>query len=251
MVYPDSRSTRRLFEPMNYSIFLPVRGGSQRIPGKNTRRFASYEGGLVELKLRQLLALPDDFEIVLSTDDPEAVAIAARIEGGRRVRIDERPPHLCSSAVLLEEVIRYAPTVCHAQWIIWTHVTSPFFDERMLLAAVGAFEEARAEDFDSLMGVTRIQKYLWSGQDPRPINYERAQALWPSTQDLPVVYEVNSSIFIADRTSYAKAGDRIGRKPLLWETPKIGAIDVDWPEDFEMAEALNRIQHATIQTEIS
>lgn len=39
--------------------FIPARAGSERVTYKNTRPFAGFEGGLLELKLNQLARVPE------------------------------------------------------------------------------------------------------------------------------------------------------------------------------------------------
>ena len=50
------------------------------------------------------------------------------------------------------------------------------------------------------------------------------------------MYEVNNAIFISSRENYLKYNDRIGKKPFLLEIEKIKSFDIDWPEDFLIAE---------------
>ena len=50
------------------------------------------------------------------------------------------------------------------------------------------------------------------------------------------LYEVNNAIFINSRKNYIKYDDRIGKKPFLLEIEKIKSFDIDWPEDFLIAE---------------
>lgn len=40
-----------------FAFFLPTRKGSERVQNKNTRTFAGIEGGLLKLKLNQLLEI--------------------------------------------------------------------------------------------------------------------------------------------------------------------------------------------------
>jgi len=221
----------------SHSIFLPVRAGSQRVPGKNTRTFAGIQGGLVELKLSQLARLPENYEIILSTDDPVAMEIGRSEAYRNRVKVEERPAWLCTSEVPLRDLVLHVPSVCSAEWIIWTHVTSPFFDMSRVLGAVDAFHAKRSEGYDSLMSVTKVQKYLWDAKEGTSVNYDHSKGPWPSTQTLPVWYEVNSGIFIANRTAYENA-DRIGKKPVCWENDWLSSVDVDWEEDFELAQVL-------------
>ncbi len=49
---------------------------------------------------------------------------------------------------------------------------------------------------------------------------------------------VNNAIFITSRKNYINLSDRIGKKPYLMEIEKIKSFDVDWPEDFKIAESI-------------
>lgn len=158
--------------------------------------------------------------------------------------IDNRPVHLCSSTVPLKDLMAYVPHVCRSEWVIWTHVTSPFLDSRMILDAVRLLETSLIDGYDSLMGVTRIQKYLWDKENGCALNYDHMKTPWPSTQTLPELYEVNSSLFIARRDHYIQMIDRIGKRPVFWETPYPGAIDIDWEEDFSLAEMIYTKRYA-------
>jgi CMP-N-acetylneuraminic acid synthetase len=58
------------------------------------------------------------------------------------------------------------------------------------------------------------------------------------TQDLPVVYEENSCIYLFTRSSIERHGSRIGEHPILFEVPPDEAWDIDAELDFEVVEAL-------------
>jgi len=49
---------------------------------------------------------------------------------------------------------------------------------------------------------------------------------------------VNSAIFITPREIYLNELDRVGKKPYLFEMDKLTSLDVDWEEDFKIAEAV-------------
>ena len=44
--------------------------------------------------------------------------------------------------------------------------------------------------------------------------------------------------FISSRNNYLKYKDRIGKKPILMNIEKIKSFDIDWPEDFKIAEKI-------------
>jgi CMP-N-acetylneuraminic acid synthetase len=220
--------------------FLPCRAGSQRAPRKNVRRFAEQAEGLLGIKLRHLLACAEIDEIILSTNDPEAIAIGQAWLGraGGRLRIVHRPDHLCSSAASTDDVIAYVPSIIPAGDVLWTHVTSPFFDTACYSRAIAAWRAAAGHD--SLVGVTELRSFVWDAKGP--INYDRAREKWPRTQTLPPLYEINSAIFIAPIDVYRQQQDRIGVRPLLYAIPKAQTVEVDWEEDFLLAEELWRLR---------
>lgn len=79
---------------------VPCRAGSERVKGKNTRPFAGFENGLLELKLKQLSNVEDLDEIIVSTNDPIVSDIATQFgeEYDQRVRVEERPDNLGRSS---------------------------------------------------------------------------------------------------------------------------------------------------------
>jgi CMP-N-acetylneuraminic acid synthetase len=74
------------------------------------------------------------------------------------------------------------------------------------------------------------------------------------TQDLDPVYEENSNLYLFTRESFAQTNARIGKNPILFETPKMESVDIDDEHSWVLALALANIkmqtQHAS-RTEIS
>jgi CMP-N-acetylneuraminic acid synthetase len=217
--------------------FLPCRRGSERVRNKNTRPFADRKSGLIEIKMEQLLRCEAVDEIVVSTDDPLVVERCREFAGsdGPAVRIEDRPPHLAESSTSTDDLIRHVPDLISEGAVLWTHVTSPFVDEGIYAEAVDAYRTALREGaHDSLVSVNRLQTYLWNEEGP--LNYDREVEKWPRTQTLPVWYEINSAVFLADISAYRDREDRIGTSPVLFELAADVAIDIDREEDFAIAE---------------
>lgn len=224
---------------MTIVAFLPCRAGSQRVPHKNTRPFGNHQDGLVGIKLEQLVACREIDEIILSTNDEAVLAIGEKWldRAGGRLRIDRRPDRLCASSTSTDEVIAYVPTIIDHGDVLWTHVTSPFFDTGDYADAIAAYRAGLAAGtYDSLMGVTSLHSFIWN--EDGPIAYDRDVEKWPRTQTLKPLFEVNSAIFLAPIEIYRTMGDRIGKRPLLHDVGKAKTIDIDWEEDFEIAQTL-------------
>ena len=221
------------------SIFLPTRAGSERIANKNTRNFAKVKGGLLSIKLNQLLSLSNVKEVILSTNDEASIEVAQNFLSNPKLKLIQRPDHLAQSLTNLTDLVEYVPTICSSEHILWTHVTSPLVNAVDYETAINLYFEKMSENYDSLMSVKEIQNYVWSKKENKVSNRKDDDfKKWPRTQDLEKVYEVNSAIFIASKKIYKKENDRIGKKPYLLIHSFLQSIDVDWEEDFKIAEKL-------------
>lgn len=221
---------------MKVSAFLPCRAGSERVPHKNTRVFAGMEGGLLRIKLEQLIACKAIDEIVLSTNDEEVVRIAESLSDAK-IRIDRRPEHLATSSTSTDDLVRYVPEVITEGAVLWTHVTSPFIGDELYAKAVDEYKTLLAKgEYDSLMSVMALRTFIWNKSGA--VNYDRDKEKWPRTQTIEPLFEVDSGIFLADIDIYRHLQDRVGKKPFLFENNDIAAFDIDWEEDFFIAEAI-------------
>lgn len=227
-----------------YSFFLPTRKGSERVKNKNTRPFAGIEGGIVQLKLQQLLTVYRVQNIIVSTNDEETMRVAESF-GNDRIKIIERPERLCLSSTNIEEFIDYIPTIIDAENIFWVHATAPFADQEVLNKALDEYEQRvlKSKEYDSLMSVNKIQQFLWSAKENKCVNYDRSSLKWPRTQDLEPLYEINHAFYINSRENYLRLHDRIGDKPYLMELDKTHAMDIDWEDDFKLAEMVYKIKN--------
>jgi len=221
------------------AFFLPVRKGSVRVNNKNTRKFAGIEGGLLANKLNQLINTEQIDEIILSTNDYESIQIAIPFKKKcDRLSIIERPDELCLDSTNLQDLIRYVPTITDAHHILWGHVTTPFADHEIYDRAIRMYFSILKENYDSLVSVIELKNFLLNCEG-KLIN-NSTNIPWPRTQDLAPLYEINHVMFIAKREIYINQCNRIGNHPYLFVMDKIRSIDIDWEEDFQMAEIIYR-----------
>lgn len=216
-------------------FYLPTRKGSERVLNKNTKPFAGIEGGLVENKIRQLLATRLIDEIIFSSNDEKCIDVARKYVDSR-LRIVERPDELCLSSTNLQDLICYVPTVTDADHILWGHVTTPLCGPEEYDKAISIYKDKLKEGYDSLVGVTELKNFLLD-KNGRLVN-NTTNIPWPRTQDLEPLYPINHTIFLAKREVYVEQKNRIGRKPLLHVMDEIHSFDIDWPDDFIIAETL-------------
>ena len=221
------------------AFFLPTRKGSERVKNKNTKPFAGIEGGLIENKIRQLVETRLLDEIILSTNDETCMAIAQQYaKSDARVRIIPRPEELCLSSTNLQDLICYVPTITDADHILWGHVTTPLAGADQYDAGIQLYLDNLSEGYDSLVGVTELKNFLLN-REGKLIN-NTTDIPWPRTQDLEPLYEINHTMYLAKRDVYEEQKNRIGKKPLLHVMDEIHSFDIDWPDDFTIAEVMYR-----------
>lgn len=222
----------------NISFFLPTRKGSERVKNKNTRDFAGVNGGILKIKLEQLVKVNNIDEIIVSTNDPETIAVATSFANDK-IRIIERPEKLCLSNTNIEEFINYVPTVINTNHIFWVHATAPFVThDDYQLALSKYWDTIMKKNNDSLISVTKIQQFLWDAESQKCINHDRSKIKWPRTQDLIPIYEINHAFYINSVQNYYTNSDRIGINPALYILDKIKSFDIDWEDDFTIAEII-------------
>lgn len=62
---------------MKISAVIPIRSGSQRVKDKNLRKFG--DTCLMELKIRNLMKVPEIDEIIVNTNSEEAISLTQKI----------------------------------------------------------------------------------------------------------------------------------------------------------------------------
>lgn len=220
---------------MAVTCFLPCRKGSERVPKKNIRPISDWPFGLLQIKLGQLLAARMIDRIILSTNDEEIIAYAESLNNPQ-LEVRLRDESLAASNTSTDELIEYVGSQVEEGHVLWTHVTSPFLAAPDYDSIIKKYLEQLEKGYDSLMSVTELRGFLWD--EAGPINYDRHVEKWPRTQTLKPLYEINSGAFLAPAEIYRTGKDRIGLRPYKYTLDRIQGFDVDWEEDFVIADAL-------------
>jgi CMP-N-acetylneuraminic acid synthetase len=212
------------------AALVPMRHDSQRVPGKNYRMLAGRP--LYSYILETLLACPEISTVVVDTDSPV-------IQKGVRqhyptVQVLDRPEHLRSGEVPMNEVLLHDTSLVEAEFYLQTHSTNPLLRHETISRAIQAIT-SQYPTFDSLFSVTRLQTRLWDALG-RAVNHNPAILL--RTQDLPPIYEENSCLYIFTRQTLLQRRNRLGERPLMFEIDSAEAWDIDEEIDFLITDLL-------------
>ena len=209
---------------MKTVAFVPIRLNSRRVAGKNLR----LPGGrpLMTYILDTLRDCERIDETYVYCSDPD---IARHLPDG--VKFLRRDPALDSDSTLGEEIYDAFTREVDADIYVLAHATSPFIRRATVDDAVA---RVGSGEYDSAFSAERIQTFAW--YEGRTLNYSPERV--PRTQDLEPVFVETSAFFVFRREVWRDMRRRIGLRPYMAVTDRIESMDIDYPDDFRLAEAI-------------
>lgn len=210
---------------------LPMKANSERVKGKNFRPLAGKP--LFQWILDALLKNEEIDQVVINTDAKHILLENGLVES-ERVLIRERKTELCGDLVSMNLILADDIAAVPADTYIMTHTTNPLITSDTIASALSLYHD-NLDKHDSLFSVNKIQTRFYR-EDMSPVNHDPDNLI--RTQDLEPWYEENSCLFIFSKESFAKTDARIGKTPMMYVTPALESVDIDEPEDWEMASAL-------------
>ena len=219
--------------PDGVVALLPVKAHSARVPEKNFRDF--HGKPLTRWILETLLGIAGVERIIINTDARKKLEDVG-VSDSDRVQIRDRKPLLCGDEVSMNLILADDVASSDSELFLMTHTTNPLLRRDTIERAMAEFfTKCAASTADSLFTVNRYQTRFYRA-DASPINHDPDNLI--PTQDLEPWFEENSNLYIFTRTSFLKTNARIGRKPMMFQTPRIESFDLDTEDDWQVAESL-------------
>lgn len=218
--------------------FIPARGGSKGVPGKNKRLLAGKP--LIQWTIEAARDAKFVTVVVVSTDDPE-IAVISRNCG---VTVIERPSDISGDVSPVIEAVRHSLTVREFQGspspecIALLQPTAPQRLASDIDSAVGLFFE---NDRTPVCSVVRCE-------DNHPARmYQRSGAgvlipIYPELstarrQDLPPVFHRNGALYVFGSRE-VDAGVIISDHMLAYEMPAERSLNIDTELDLRILQAV-------------
>jgi CMP-N-acetylneuraminic acid synthetase len=209
---------------------LPLKANSVRVKGKNFRDF--FGKPLFCWILDTLLSLKEIDQIIINTDARKILAENGLLDSDR-ITIRDRNPEICGDHVSMNLVIADDVANVPADIYLMTHTTNPLMSADTISKAIAAFQVAKEEHkVDSLFTVDKVQTRFYR-EDCSPVNHDPDNLI--PTQNLEPWFEENSNLYIFTTDAFNKSNARIGRQPMMYESPNFESIDIDTPADWEFA----------------
>lgn len=215
---------------MNSLAFIPARGGSKRLPGKNSMKF----GGRPLIYYSIAFALYNKMsKVIVSTDDDE-IASVAEFYGAE---VLERPADLSGDHVSTASAAKHC---LHDQQtkgfypdiVVTLQPTNPLRPKELFSEAVKLWDD----DCDAVISTTLNKKKYGTIEDGyfRPLNYSPGVR----SQDLNVQCYENGLLYLT-RPSLIEQGEIFGSKIKTIQTDELySLVDIDTAFDFDLGEKL-------------
>jgi len=217
---------------------IPARGGSKRIPNKNTKLFAGRPIISYSIRVAQEAGLFD--RVIVSTDSLEIAAIAR--EDGAEVPF-LRPAELANDFAGTAEV------VCHAiewlakegkqpEFICCIYATAPFIQASYLKQG---YDKLVSSDATTVFSVTTYPYPIY--RSLKITEDDRIKMIWPDyenirSQDLPEAYHDAGQFYWANTNKFMKGKALFAKDSLPVILPRYLVQDIDTAEDWETAEMM-------------
>lgn len=210
---------------MRIVAVIPVKLSSERVPGKNIKRF--FDGKpLMHFIQEACLHSKRIDEVYVYCSSDEIVEYV--LEG---VAFLKRPEQLDSDCANGNDIIRTFMHQVDADVYVMAHATGPFTKPSSIDKCIEAVCDL---GYDSAFLAKRMQEFLWQGGVP--LNFDVQH--FPRTQDLEPIYCEASGAFVFTKEVFQKYDRRVGVKPYIHEVDDIEAVDIDYPIDFTIADAI-------------
>ena len=212
---------------MKIVAIMPIKLKNERCPGKNTRLLGGKPLLQHELDSLKQTSLCDSINVYCSDE-----AVVPFLPEG--VNFVQRPQFLDLPTSNFSQIFTNFMNTIDADIYVYAHATAPFISVETMKQCI---EAVKSGEYDSAFCAVKLQDYLWKNGEP--LNFDATNV--PRTQDLEPIYQETSGVYAFTKEVFEKHHRRIGMKPFIKEVTFKEAVDIDNPEDFDLAEIMVNI----------
>lgn len=218
---------------------IPARGGSKGIPNKNLKPFCGES--LVSRAVKQALECACDDDSIFVSTDSEDIKKEATKHGVEIPFL--RPADLASDSsstysAIVHSLEEFEKLGKHFSRVVLLQPTSPF---RSLEDIKGAMQLWR-DDIDMVVSVTESKSNpyynLFETNEFGFLKISKGKGNITRRQDAPKVWEYNGAVYVMSVNSLKKGPMHEFKKILPYPMPSSRSMDLDTPEDWEIAELI-------------
>jgi N-acylneuraminate cytidylyltransferase len=214
---------------MSVIAFIPARGGSKSIPGKNIKSFCGKP--LIYWTLYSLQE-SDVEKIVVATDSDNIKVVVESFNFSKVMVYDRNSKNAqdtsSSESVMLEYI--NSSDISGSNIFMLVQATSPFtqaihFNEGLSLL----------KNYESILSCCNSKKFTWK-ENGESLNYDIYNR--PRRQDYKGNLVENGAFYISSVSNIIETGNRISGKIGIYHMPAYTLAEIDEIEDWVLAECL-------------
>lgn len=210
---------------MKIVAFLPAKGSSSRVKNKNLQLL---DGKPLFLHTLEKLVASNIFDdVYLDTESQEIIDLASEV----KCKILHRDSSLASNKTDGNDLFLNEIKNIKAHIYVQVLCTSPFIKIETIQAGIDML--VKNKTFDSAFLVKREKLYTWIDGEP---SYDVNNI--PNSVDLDEITIETMGLYIIKRDAAIEQKRRIGLNPFFIDASPLESIDVNWPDDFKLAELI-------------
>lgn len=224
---------------MKILYFIPARGGSKGLPGKNIRPL--HHKPLIAYSIEAALQCAHLGVVMVNTDDPQIAEVAKTF--GAEVPF-LRPAELATDSAATLDVLEHTLEYYKQQGqefdlVVVLQPTSPLRTSQDIDAAIELMEQKHAE---AIVSVCENEHHpLWSNSlppDGSMRDFMRKEVKGKNRQQLPPSYRLNGALYISSPAAILKHKGFLHNGTYAYIMPAERSVDIDHLIDFQLAEIL-------------
>ncbi len=209
---------------METIAIMPIKLNNERLPGKNTMLLGGKPLLQHQLLAVQKTGLADKIYVYCSDE-----SVCSFLPEG--IQFLKRSAELDLPTSNFTQIFSAFSKEVPADIYVYVHATAPFVSTETISECIRAVQSG---EYDSAFCAVKIQDFLWKNGEP--LNFDASNI--PRSQDLEPIYRETSGVYVFTREVFETWHRRIGKKPFIKEVSFKEAVDINNPEDFQLAEAL-------------
>lgn len=227
---------------MKSLCFIPARGGSKRVPGKNLRLLGGRS--LLQRAVDSATGAGVFDRVVVSSDDPE---VKVAVNDWDQVEFHERNPDLANDIARVPEVAHHYLSNLKPEErpdvLAVVLPPCPFRTAEHVKQGFERFCGSNPEGF--LVSVTRYDfppqfavKWAEEGAHSLELIYPEVYARTTRSQSVETLMHPNGAMYICSVPAFLESASFFSSPLIGYEMSPEDSFDIDWPHQFDQAEAL-------------
>jgi len=222
-----------MYQNRSFLAIIPARGGSKRLPKKNTLNLAGKP--LISWTIEAALRSQYIDKVVVTSEDESILDISKKLGAN----IIKRPLELAGDTATTRDVVRHTVlNLDRYDYIVLLQPTSPLRNEKHIDAAIELWHQKKANAIISVCAMEHSP--LWSNTLSKSLsmnNFLSDDLKNKRSQDLENYYMLNGAIYLCNTDEFLNENTlMLKENSYAYIMERVVSIDIDNYIDFLMCE---------------